>query len=490
MSKPRAGAVSDAAEHDAGHAADTPRIPLVVDVDGTLLRCDLFREGLLQIALRPTLWHGLAAALLRGKAAAKAYVATNTAIDVTDLPSTPQVEALIGEARARDQPVVLATGCHEHHARAVSERFGIPVFVSCDGIRNPTGQEKARLLSEQFGAFDYVGNGWADLPVWRAARTAYAVNLPAGCARYLSRSALPHRLLDPSDHGILPLLRAVRPHQWAKNLLLFVPALAAHLPWGVSLWMSLLVGFTAFSATASAIYLLNDLLDLPHDRRHARKRNRPLASGQLSVGVALGTAFLLAVYAAVASVWLSPVFAGVLLAYASSSLVYSLDLKRRLLVDVITLALLYTLRVVAGAALADVALSRWFIAFSIFVFFALAVVKRVIELRSSPMGADGRLSGRAYEAGDVVPLIGLGTAATAVSCLVYVLYISSEQAQHLYRRPDLLWVGLPLLLYWQARIWIFAVRGSLHDDPIAFAVRDRVSYITLGGMLLAVILAS
>ncbi len=289
---------------------------------------------------------------------------------------------------------------------------------------------------------------------------------------------------------IPPILRQLRPHQWVKNGLLALPALAGHLPWTPGLARRLLLGFIAFSALASAVYVFNDILDLEADRAHPSKRRRPLAAGEISRGQAVAAA-IACLAVAFALVLVLPRRFGVWLGvYAVLTTMYNLLLKQRLLVDVVTPASLYTCRIIAGAAVVDIQPTRWFLAFSIFVFFSLALVKRVIELKHAT-AQDGVVTfGRRYSAQDVPVLIGLGTSATAAATLVYCLYISSEQTASFYQSPEALWAGLPLVLYWQARIWILAQRGVLHDDPVVFALRDRTSYIVAAAFLLIVWLAT
>jgi 4-hydroxybenzoate polyprenyltransferase len=286
-----------------------------------------------------------------------------------------------------------------------------------------------------------------------------------------------------------PWLRALRPHHWAKNTLIFLPALAAHLAPSVSLAARLVAGFAAFSAMTSAVYLLNDVADLAADRRHATKRHRPIAAGLISVPQAIAVAALLVMVAAVAGWWLEPRFAATLAVYLVVTSAYSAVLKKLLILDVITLAGLYTVRIAGGAALVDVRLSRWFLAFAIFLFLSLALVKRVAELRETG-DAMAQAAGRGYRAEDLPVLLALGAAAAAASALVYCLYITSEDVQRLYADPDLLWIGLPLFLYWIARVWVLAGRGIVHEDPVSATLRDRVTYVVLAAFLLTVWLAA
>jgi 4-hydroxybenzoate polyprenyltransferase len=273
------------------------------------------------------------------------------------------------------------------------------------------------------------------------------------------------------------LLRQLRPHQWAKNGLLALPALAGHLPWTPTLAWRLALGFLAFSSLASAVYIINDLVDLEADRSHPSKRRRPLAAGEVSPGQGLATAAVCVLVAAGLALVLPVRFAVWLGVYALVTGAYSAWLKRRLLVDVVALASLYTCRIIAGAALAGIGLTRWFLAFSVFVFFSLALAKRVIELHHAGESAGRSTFGRRYDARDMPVLTALGAATSVAASLVYCLYISSDEMAAIYQSPDVLWAGLPLILYWLARVWILAHRGALDDDPVVFALRDRTSYL-------------
>ncbi len=286
------------------------------------------------------------------------------------------------------------------------------------------------------------------------------------------------------------LLRLTRPHQWLKNVLLVLPALAGHQQIRSELLDRVALGFVAFSCLASVTYIYNDFRDIARDRLHPTKRRRPLAAGEVGPAGAIVLTLLLGT-AAVAAAWSLPTrFTLLLCLYAATSLLYSSVLKRRLLVDVVTLSALYTLRVLAGAALVGIPLSAWFLPFSVFLFLSLALAKRVTELVHTAGDATVKLNGRAYMAVDVQVLTSLGIAASASSSLVYCLYVTSQDVLRLYHTPDLLWIGLPLFIYWQARIWIFAVRGTLADDPVVFALRDRVSFLVTGAFLLTVWLAA
>jgi len=285
-------------------------------------------------------------------------------------------------------------------------------------------------------------------------------------------------------------LKEIRPHQWAKNLLIFLPGLAAHLHWDRAQVIQSLSGFAAFSFLASAVYVINDLVDQPNDRVHPTKRNRPVAAGRISPGAAIAGAVLL-VALAVAATWRLPRdFQLTLMVYLAITTAYSFLLKRRILLDVICLASLYTIRVVAGSTLVAAPLSQWFLAFSIFFFFSLALVKRVAELRPLMAESDQPVAGRGYAATDLPTLTSLGTGASMASALVYCLYITSAEVTLLYRHPKMLWVGLPLFLYWAGRVWLLTTRGRMNEDPVVFALKDRMSYLIAAGFMITIVIAA
>jgi|tagenome__1003787_1003787.scaffolds.fasta_scaffold20990092_1 4-hydroxybenzoate polyprenyltransferase len=465
--------------------------PLVVDVDGTLLRTDMLVEGALQLVIHhPRRAPGLLRSMLGGKAVLKAYVATESGLAVEMLPRRKRVVDMIVAAHADGRQVVLASGAHESQVVVIAGQVGADVALGSTATVNLTGHTKLRVLQDRLGAFDYVGDAPVDRPLWAAARHATIVG-DSSLTRLLARRARPDVSVLPDNGPSVwrTWLRELRPHQWAKNALLLLPAVAAHVNWTLALGLRCLAGLGAFCALASAVYVINDLADLPHDRAHPTKCRRPLAAGDLSIPAALaGVTVLIAISIALAQS-LPRSFCVILAGYLCLTTAYSFTLKRRAMVDVITLASLYTSRVVAGAALVAVPLSRWFLALSIFLFFSLALVKRVMELLKKPGGTE-LVAGRGYAPADLPVLVALGGSATAATSLVYCLYITGTEVTTLYSRPDLLWAGLPLLLYWQARLWLLTMRKKVHEDPVVFALRDRTSHMIFLAFLISVFLAT
>jgi 4-hydroxybenzoate polyprenyltransferase len=275
-------------------------------------------------------------------------------------------------------------------------------------------------------------------------------------------------------------------HQWIKNTLVFLPALLAHAILDRQILRGSVLAFVAFGLCASSVYLINDLFDLDADRAHPRKRRRPLAAGVISARAGLRVSALLLLAAALTAIAVNPIFAAVLSCYYVLTWAYSVRLKRVALLDVIVLATLYTIRIVAGAAATGVPLSFWMLAFSVFIFLSLGFVKRYAELEGARRDGQASDSGRAYNAGDLPLIMSLGTAAGYSAIVVIALYINSTDSQTHYRYHQLLWLICPLMLFWISRAWMLTARGRMHDDPVVFAVRDRVSLFTLGLLVLII----
>ncbi|MFT3791179.1 MAG: UbiA family prenyltransferase [Rudaea sp.] len=455
-------------------------VPLAVDLDGTLVRSDLSIESTLEFVRRnPLNLVSCGAWLLRGKAALKHEVAARVGMDVARLPYDDRVvDWLRGSARRR----VLCTASDREIAEAVAAHIGgFDTVLASDGERNLAGANKARTLVERYGerGFDYAGNARPDLEVWKHARRAIVVNASAGLAAEAAAVSEVERILPREDGGLRVWFKALRPHQWLKNLLVFLPMLAAHELFQPGALVLSLLAFLSFGLCASGVYVLNDLLDLEADRNHPRKRLRPFACGALPLTSALIAAPLLAL-AAFALAWrIDPLFALVLLTYYAITLAYSFGLKRIAMLDTVALAMLYTTRIVAGAAAVRVPLSFWLLAFSMFLFMSLALVKRYIELHSLLERGGSKTDGRGYDVDDLSLIQSLGGASGYIAVLVLALYINSSASEALYRHPQVLWLLCPLLLYWISRVWLKAHRGLMHDDPVVFALTDYVSRIVL-----------
>ena len=469
-------------------------LPFVVDLDGTLVRSDMLLETLLRAARRmPWVLLMLPLWLLRGRAVLKQELARLGAFDPAHLPYDPAVLEELRAQRAAGREVVLATASDATVARRISDHLRLfDRVLASDGTTNLKGEAKARALVDAFGekGFEYAGNDRFDLPCWRRSGGAIVAGASPGLMRMLEAEGIPRRSLPRPAAGAASLVSAMRPHQWSKNLLLFVPLLTAHLIFQAEAVGQATLAFVAFSLAASAVYLANDLLDLEDDRRDPVKRRRALASGELSIAAALAAIPMLLGAAALASASLPAAFCALLVAYVGTSLAYSLWLKRAVLLDVIVLAGLYTLRILAGAAAVQVIVSHWLFAFSVFMFVSLALAKRYVQVANAAGRDEARVPGRGYVPGDGTMLAMLGASSGYISVLVFALYLTSAQVVALYAHPDVLWLACPLLLYWISRMWLLAHRGELDEDPVLFAVHDAPSYFVAAAIVGVMALAS
>lgn len=467
-------------------ASEPTSIALVVDLDGTLCRSDSLHEALIRLALHQPLRLAQALPTLRqGRAAFKRAVAARGIAPAETLPYAPTVIAAIKAARAAGRPVWLVSAADDRQVAAVANHLGL--FDGWQGTTaegpNLKGAAKAEWLVARFGAggFDYIGDSRSDLPVWAAARQGLVVQP----APDLPKDGL--TVLEPRAKVAPALWRAMRPHQWLKNLLVLMPALAALAPGALP---AALLGMACFCLAASGVYLINDLADLDADRAHPRKCHRPFASGAapLLVGLALA-GLLLGLALLLAGLTLPPAFTLSLLAYVAATFLYSFWIKRKLMADVVGLAALYTLRVWAGAMATGIALSPWLLVFSMFLFFALAAMKRQTELED--LAAQGRSSakGRNLQVVDLPTLQGMSIAAAQAAVLVFALYAMDPDTRLQHPHPEILLLNCPILLFWLGRLQILTRRGHMADDPVVFAIRDRISVLTAAIMVLLFILS-
>jgi 4-hydroxybenzoate polyprenyltransferase len=461
--------------------ADTVRAtkpPLCVDLDGTLIRSDTLVEGIGHLLSDWRSWSAVPFALLRGRAALKRYVAETATIDAALLPYDARVIELIRAARAERREVVLVTAADRRIAEAVAGHLGLfDAVLASDGALNLKGAAKAQALAARYGerGFVYAGNDASDLVVWRRAAAAVVVNASPALVAAARRHAPVEEVIDRPGGTAMALLRAARPYQWVKNLLVFVPIVTAHALGDLAAWGNAILAALAFSLVASGIYVVNDISDLDADRRHARKRNRPFASGAAPVRAAiLMPPVLLLLGGGLA------VGAGVLpllVLYAAISLGYSMWLKQFPLVDMFVLAALYTIRLYAGGEATGYHVSAWLLGFSSFFFLGLAAVKRAAEILPLARTGDGDAAviRRGYTAKDGNFIVMMGIAASFVGTLVLALYVQSDWAHAPQSAAGLMWLVVPLLLFWQCRLWLATLRGEMDDDPIIFAARDWVS---------------
>ncbi|MBK1682253.1 UbiA family prenyltransferase [Rhodoferax fermentans] len=458
--------------------------PLVVDLDGTLLRSDMLVESAFAYirqnpsqVLAPAVW------LLGGKANLKANIAAAVSIDAASLPYNAKVISFLEQEKAAGRTLILATASHQTYAIAIANHLGLfDEVLASNSTTNLSARTKRDVLVSRFGenGFDYIGNSHDDLKVWASAHQAYLVDPEFGVETAANKLGNVAQVIGRPDSPLRAWARQLRLHQWAKNVLLLVPLFASHRAGEVHLLLAALMAFLAFGLCASSVYLLNDLLDLEDDRQHQKKRFRPLAAGAVPIKTALLVfpGLLLAAFA-ISALLLPWQFTAALACYYGLTLAYSLVLKRIMTVDVIALAMLYTMRIIAGTFAFGVSLTFWMLVFSMFLFLSLALVKRYAELRDSrQQGKTLAAPGRGYNSGDLEMIASLGAASGYLAVMVLALYIQDQHTSAQYSHPQVIWLACPLLLYWITRTWMIVHRGWMHEDPVVFAMKDRNSILT------------
>lgn len=467
-------------------------VPLVVDLDGTLTPTDTLIESLIIFVkqsplnlLRLLLW------LLKGRALFKESVAAHTSIAPERLPYRELFLDYLREEKANGRQIILATAAHKSIADAVAKHLGLFDMVLATQVgHNLKGKAKLEAITETVGKkFVYAGDSQADLPIWKVAQAAVLVDAATYTAKMVRNDIPIEREFTGESAGLAVWLRALRVHQWLKNLLLFVPLLTAFSFSDIGKLTTMAMAFLAFSIAASATYIVNDLLDLENDRAHPRKRSRPFASARLPIlhGLAVAGAALVLGFATAFAV--STGFFLILFLYLVLTSIYSWVLKEYVLIDVLMLSLLYTLRILAGSVAIGVPTSSWLLAFSVFMFLSLALVKRCAELVSTEQNATESTPGRDYRVTDLVVLWPLGVGAALSAVVVFGLFISAPETQERYATPYLLWLVAIGLIYWLSRLWIKTSRGEMHDDPVVYAIKDHGSRITVFSMIIITLLA-
>ncbi len=456
--------------------------PLCVDLDGTLTPTDTLWEGCLKlIRTNPAYLVKMFLWLFSGKAGFKQQVSQRISLDPALLPYTPSLLDYLRKQKQAGRHLCLVTAANTDIAHAVANKLGLfDKILASNGKTNLSGRHKSAKLVEEYGekGFVYAANARVDMTVWEHAEAAILVNAAPQLKRLLEKKniSLEAEFTIASNGIAQSLLRNMRPHQWAKNFLLFVPIiLASSQP--LTSWLNVLLAFFAFSLTASSIYIINDLFDLEADRKHHKKRNRPFASGVLPIPVGIVIVPLLLLVAGLLAWQINNMFSLLLILYVILTTAYSINLKLHALVDVFTLAILYTLRIIAGVFAANIEVSHWLLAFSVFFFLSFAFAKRYSELHNLAEAGDLSAGTRGYVVSDL-PIISLfGVTSSYLSIMVMILYIHDLQASRLYSEPMWLWGISMILLFWVSRVWLLAYRGHMDEDPVLFALRDKVSYI-------------
>ena len=467
-------------------------IPLVVDLDGTLIYSDMLHESCISaVRSKPYSLFAIPFWLAKGKAYLKSRLSQLGEFEPANLPYNTAVLEYLRNQKQSGRELILCTASHLDIAQKIANHLGVFSKVIGSEDINLAGVNKAALLTAEFGegGYDYIGNSHADITVWKNARSVYVANASFSVIRSIQSQKEIQHTFPSNTANLKDYLRAIRIHQWLKNLLIFIPMLAAHQLESRQMWVQACLGFFAFSLCASAVYLVNDISDIEGDRQHPRKRLRPFASGLIGLDKGLILAFLLLITGLSIGFAVNNLFFVCLLAYLALTTAYTFGLKRLVLLDCILLAGLYTLRIIAGGIAVNVPISFWLLAFSVFIFLSLAFVKRYAEMEAQKQRGVLDLKGRGYRVQDMPLIEVLGLVSGYMAVLVLALYLNSDTVVALYESPQIIWCAIPIMLLWISYVWLKTHRGEMHDDPIIFAVEDRVSLLIVICILSAFILA-
>ncbi|MGJ8560393.1 MAG: UbiA family prenyltransferase [Litorimonas sp.] len=466
--------------------------PLVIDVDGTLIHNDLTHELLLLgFCSSPFKSFSYAKTGLRSKNGLKEVLVSSIG-DKIDVANLPYNETIIDFAKAeakKGREIILCSGSHELLIHKIGDHFNwVNAAYATNQDVNLTAKNKAQFLTEKYpNGFDYIGNSTQDYEVWKVADKAYSVEAPSGSKSIRTSSGESVEPLIKKTTSIKPLLKAMRLHQWAKNLLLFLVPILVFDTLDVTDVLALFLGFIGMGLLASGTYLFNDALDIQNDRQSASKRRRPFASGRLSLTKGMGLFIACLSGALIISLILPTLYFVILMIYFVTTMSYSIVLKRLVVIDVMTLAFLFLIRVLAGAAIIGIPASPWLVSFILTFFLSLSLTKRYTELVKLNEKGLVAMGGRGYDVRDIPLVLGFGMMATATSILSFILYGLVAEQPVLAADISIFIVGF-LLVYWILRLWYLAHRGILDDDPVLFAVKDKLS-IVIGGLIFLVVLS-
>lgn len=455
--------------------------PLFVDLDGTYTKTDLlFESFLVAFKQNPLIIFYCILWLLKGKSYIKHQLSERAELNLAQIPLNEELISYLQAEKDRGRKIYLATASNEKYAKKiVAEHPIFDGFISSDEKINLKGKEKLKKIENISRKFSYAGNDVVDFEIFSQAEQSVLVN-PTYKAKRKAQHFRFDKTLDMHKPNIGIWLKQIRVHQWLKNLLVFVPLIVSGEFLNLNNVMVAVYAFFAFSLLASATYILNDLLDIESDRAHSVKKYRPLAAGNISIKDGITVGFILFFASIIISLLIGNAFTFVLLSYLTLTVLYSFKVKQFVAMDVVTLALLYTIRILAGAAAIGVVASFWLLAFSIFIFLSLALVKRCSEIKSMEIEGKERTKGRDYILIDYPVLISFGSSSALLSLLMFCFYVNNNALTNQYQQPNILWLIVPAMCYWLMRMWIKTHRGEMHHDPIIFSLKDRGSLITIG----------
>jgi len=475
------------------HRSLSQPVPLFVDLDGTLIKTDILYESLVSaLKKNPFIIFYCFLWILQGKAYLKYQLAEHSDVEISTLPENIELQQFLKRKKEQGKKLILATASAQKYSDKIIQYFH-PIFddsISSSISLNLKGPAKLKQIQALSPVFDYAGNGKEDLIILKHARRKFLVN-PSKSTKKKAAAYPYDKVFDEKKSFLRSWIKMMRVHQWSKNFLLFVPLLVSGEFKTPSSFLTVSLGGLCFSALASATYIINDLLDLTADRNHPHKKNRPIAAGKISIGSSLVTAAILLMLSwATAIAIIGENFTWILTAYLSLTLIYSLKIKQYVGMDVIVLAGLYTIRILAGATLIQKPVSFWLLSFSMFIFFSLALLKRCAELKNTDIISSGPgPGGRDYAPSDYPLLLGFGSGSSLLAVLLFCFYSQNNILTNQYQDPSLLWLITPALAYWLMRMWIKTHRGEMHHDPIIFSLTDRGSLVTIILIVLLTILA-
>tara|TARA_B100000749_G_scaffold280887_1_gene279830 strand:+ start:58438 stop:59844 length:1407 start_codon:yes stop_codon:yes gene_type:complete len=461
---------------------------VIADLDKTVIKTDLLYESLFKLLKKNFLYVFLVPFwLLGGRAKLKREIAKRTNIDPTTLPYNQDVISYLKRQKSSGKKLYLVSASDINYLKPISEHLSIfEGFQGSDGQKNLKGKVKAEYLTKTYGSsFTYVGDSRSDFHIWQVSEGAVPVGTPKFHSEVESKFNVEEKIEFDKRSPFKLFIKAIRVHQWAKNILLFLPLLLSHKIFDFELLIKAVYAFFSFSFCASSVYVLNDLLDLDADRMHESKKSRPFASGELPLSLGMILAPMLLLLSAIVAVQVSQAFVITLLVYFTVTTAYSIKLKSLVLWDVLILACLFTLRVFAGSAATGIYITEWLLGFSVFFFLSLAHVKRVAELTHLRNIGRKFVAGRGYQVQDSQVLTSVGVSSGMISILIFVQYLNTESVQSLYQEPKYLWLVGLCLLFWMSRVWLLTLRDQMHDDPVVFALKDTGSYII--GLIVGVI---
>ena len=457
------------------------QLPLYVDLDGTLIKSDVAQELIVQLIARPDLWRAGRRAMAQGRAALKRFLSENLSFDAAALPYTEAVLDYIKAEKEKGRRVVLATAADQLVADQVAEHLGcFDGIIASSADHNLKGDAKLDAIrADADGDFEYLGNDTPDLVIWKDAARVGIVNAPSRVKARALQDAEASLVVEDRPSVARGIIKAMRPHQWAKNVLVLLPLFFSHSYLNPGMLGAALLAMAVFSMCASAIYIINDLLDIEADRKHERKRNRPFAAGILSPKHGLLASGGLLATAFAVSLWqFNPMVTALFALYILTTTLYSTWFKHKAAIDIVVLTGLYALRIFVGGVVIGVIVSPSLLNFSLFFFASLALMKRFTEIQKLEKSKT-KDKVRGYYLLDNQTILPMGITAGGLSVLTLTQYFGTEFVATTYGAPELLWLTAPLVLFWIFRAWLLAMRAQIDDDPVVFALRDKVSRIAI-----------